>query len=51
MRQPLPDPLFYGFPTKDEADEVPVKVFYDFHPFNNKDPVLLTLMVSDPKAK
>jgi hypothetical protein len=51
MRQPLPDPRFYGFATKDEADEAPVKVFYDFHPFNNKDPVLLTLMVSDPKAK
>ena len=50
-RLQLPDPFYYGYPDKTEADEHPVKVFYDFHPYNNKDPVLLTLMVTDPKSK
>ena len=50
-RLTLPDACYYGYKDKEEADEHPVKVYYDFHPFNNKDPVLLTLMVTDPKSK
>jgi hypothetical protein len=46
----LPGFTPYGFEDKEKADECPVKVYYDFHPFNNKDPVLLTLMVTPPKS-
>lgn len=40
----------YGAKTKDEADAEPEKyhkeVFYDFTPYNAKDPVLLSLMTA-----
>ena len=39
----------YGKETKAEVDEEPLcqkKLFYDFTPFNSKDPVLLSLMTA-----
>ena len=39
----------YGKETKAEVDEEPEsqkKLFYDFTPFNSKDPVLLSLMTA-----
>ena len=31
-----------------KADAPEVELWYDFHPYNIKDPILLTLMVKDP---
>ena len=39
----------YGKETKNEVDEDPAsqkKLFYDFTPYNSKDPVLLSLMTA-----
>ena len=37
----------YGFENKKEIDK-PLTLWYDFTPYNSKDPVLLCLMIKDP---
>jgi len=39
----------YGIKDKKEIEK-PLVLWYDFTPYNNKDPVLLCLMVKDPET-
>lgn len=38
----------FGEPTKKQAKEY--MLYYDFHPFNSTEPILLALMVKDPET-
>ncbi len=43
----------YGYKTRDESrgKDKEVTLFYDFHPYNSTEPILLALMIKDPDSQ
>lgn len=43
----------YGYKTRDEArgKDKEATLYYDFHPYNSTEPILLALMIKDPDSQ